>query len=518
MPLTLNALCYLQEWHERGDVQGGLAFRPLLGACRLDYSVTSLARIDTLLASLHRRLQPAPDTFLADTAQRNFLLLLAFYSGEVIGRALGVAPRWMSGEEAAAIAPALRIAAGSFTGSIVCRFEGATAAGMDFLMPLNSLGGRLFMGPEETGIQLVAGMFLSSAQMQAGAVALPPAPLAMPVADRAARASLADSALATMLPQRPGWADGHPLSLLFDAAPRLLREGRVVWGHVVQANKLLFQPAYFRGAPGEVLYDPAGRVSPEELGGLAQHLLDGKGRPSDDAELQRYTDHLADESTVLFGHPVSRRLMPYPLFTSTTYFDQLQLPDGMLSLGWLPLLLHDGLPGLALPLPCGLWAESLQQFWRDAGTERHGQRFDVQAAAREAAATTRAVTDTRSPAEQLCDEGVSHFLGRQVIQDYARARQCWEAAAELGSMAALNNLGTLHADGLGVPANLTTAMGYYKRAALAGLAVGALNMGKLYLRPDYPGRSRDHARLWLGKAAAQGNADAVALLKEHRLA
>lgn len=518
MPLTLNALCYLQEWHERGDVQGGLAFRPLLSACRLDYSVASLARIDTLLASLHRRLQPAPDTFLADTAQRNFLLLLAFYSGEVIGRSLGVAPRWMSSEEAAASAPALRLAAGSFTGSVVCRFEGATTAGMDFLMPLNSLGGRLFMGPEETGIQLVAGMFLTRGHMQAGASPLAPAALPLPVAGIAQRQALADSDIETLRPLRPAWADGHPLSMLFDAAPRLLREGRVTWGCVVQANKLLFHPAYCGGAPGEVLYDPAGRVSPEELGGLARHLLECKGRPSDDAELQRYTDHLADESTVLFGHPVSRRLMPYPLRTSTTYFDQLQLPDGMLSLGWLPLLVHDGLPGLVLPLPCRFWADSLQAFWCDAGAERHGQRFDVRAAAAAAHAASRTATGARSPAELLCDEGVSHFLGRQVIQDYARARQCWEAAADQGSAAALNNLGMLHAEGLGVAANLTTAMGYYKRAALAGLAIGALNMGKLYLRPDYPGKSRDHARLWLGKAAEQGNADAVALLKEHRLA
>jgi hypothetical protein len=54
---------------------------------------------------------------------------------------------------------------------------------------------------------------------------------------------------------RPAWLRANPsdgLSTLFDSLPALFTEGAVVWGHVIQANSLLFEPGAF-DFPGELV-------------------------------------------------------------------------------------------------------------------------------------------------------------------------------------------------------------------------------------------------------------------------
>jgi TPR repeat protein len=64
-------------------------------------------------------------------------------------------------------------------------------------------------------------------------------------------------------------------------------------------------------------------------------------------------------------------------------------------------------------------------------------------------------------------------------QEYDRAREQYEKAARVGSAEAMNNLGVLYQNGLGVTADRGKAIELYRRAASAGSAVARSNLDTL---------------------------------------
>jgi hypothetical protein len=166
----------------------------------------------------------------------------------------------------------------------------------------------------------------------------------------------------------PQWAREDPsdkLNLLFKAASDVFANGIVVWGHLVQANSLLFQEGT-DDCPGEVLFslDEKRQVEPEYLQCLARMLFSMKGKPQDDPRLQRYADILADELTRSFGRPVPREINPeHDCRTSATYFMRKHLPNRRLSASLLPLVVSPREPHFALPLPAKFWPGQLVEWW-----------------------------------------------------------------------------------------------------------------------------------------------------------
>jgi len=149
----------LARWERGLPFEGGLPFEPLLRRCRLDYAPASLGRIDRFLDALRSAHQPDEAVFLADAAQRQLLYLLAFYSGEVIGRALGAAPLWLLPPQAAALAPRQPMPARPFHAALSARFGTAQAAdGTLLFLPLAALCERLFApdGSTPPGLQAAA--------------------------------------------------------------------------------------------------------------------------------------------------------------------------------------------------------------------------------------------------------------------------------------------------------------------------------------------------------------------------
>jgi hypothetical protein len=90
-------------------------------------------------------------------------------------------------------------------------------------------------------------------------------------------------------------------------------------------------------------------------------------------------------------------------------------------------------------------------------------------------------------------------------QDYAKAREWYQKAADASYPAAMNNLGLLYEKGHGGPPEYNKAREWYQMAAQAGDTDAMFNLGTLYeegigLAPDH-----DQAREWYQKAADAGD-------------
>ncbi|MBK9656936.1 MAG: hypothetical protein IPO66_16400 [Rhodanobacteraceae bacterium] len=77
---------------------------------------------------------------------------------------------------------------------------------------------------------------------------LPPAPAAnWPLGLAGERPAVTADALPALRAETPVWATmetDEPLNRLFAHSDQLLLRGRVVWGALVQANNLLFEPEF----------------------------------------------------------------------------------------------------------------------------------------------------------------------------------------------------------------------------------------------------------------------------------
>jgi TPR repeat protein len=228
----------------------------------------------------------------------------------------------------------------------------------------------------------------------------------------------------------------------------LLLEGRVVWGALVQANQDLFNPTgQLAGAPGEVLYDPSGRVPREDLAEMAGKIYSLKGQEFSDPATAHFSKYLADEMTRVFGLDVPSFILPYPLKVSSTWFQRAHLPGGAISDKLIPLLISDAHPGAALPLPAMFFPGAA----RPAQTPGPGGYLpDPELAHLEPAS--------------LAEEGMLWFMGAMIERDYGKARAAWEKAASRGNPAALYGLGMLHENGFGVGPDLERALEYYEQA------------------------------------------------------
>jgi len=521
MTITPLALHYLNAWNARAVVMDGMAHRDLLDKCRLDYSIASLGRIDALLDIIRITCEPERNAFLGLPENRILLHFLAFYAGEVVGRALGSPPVWLDYRDAAALSPSYRDAFSfCFETSVCCRFPGSKALETEFFTPLHAIAARLFSPHSGKSIRVSAGLLLPP-EFGAEPVAGTPTPPLVPSLTGEAFESPLPASRCQYRPARPWRIDGNRLGHVFDNAERLLREGSIVWGATVQANATLFKPEYGIGACGDVIYDPSGRLPPEDLAGFARVISALKGTQPADARLKAIADHLADETDTVFGWDIPITVCPQPLKLSSTYFDQFFLPDGMLTLPCYPILVCSQCPGAVLPLPWQLWPETLTRSWRRESEARHGTRVDSRDWKQRCDEETQRHLDRdrigtgASNADKMYQEGLRYFHGLGVPRDCAMASSLWEISARLGNADSLYLLGKIHEQGLQVDVDIAKAISYYASAAENGHAMAQLNLGKIYLRGRESCIRTEDAKRWLQSAARQGNGEANRLLLMH---
>jgi hypothetical protein len=149
-----------------------------------------------------------------------------------------------------------------------------------------------------------------------------------------------------------------------------LAEGTVVWGHVIQANALMFEPGT-ANCPGEIVYSihDSSRAKPHDLQEIAQALYRLKGTKPADPELAPIANYLADEYIRVFGLPVPRTIsQSLRCMISSTFFVRKHLPKRRLWTPLLPVIVNRTQPHVAVPLPERYWPSDLVAWW--TGTRR----------------------------------------------------------------------------------------------------------------------------------------------------
>lgn len=96
--------------------------------------------------------------------------------------------------------------------------------------------------------------------------------------------------------------------------------------------------------------------------------------------------------------------------------------------------------------------------------------------------------------------------------DKQKAFTYYEMAAEQGDSTALNNLGSLYFNGIGVPVNYKKAIDLFEDAAKAGSSEAALNLGFIYLSGRNAASNAVHAVEKFSMAAEKGSAVAKFML------
>lgn len=167
---------------------------------------------------------------------------------------------------------------------------------------------------------------------------------------------------------KPSWLRQDPtdrLNILFKNLQTLFADGIVVWGHIVQANSLLFSNNSYN-CPGEVVYSIPDRrhADPPRLEQVARKLFALKGTEPGDSNLAPIAEYLTDERIRVFGLRVPSHISPdLRCQISSTFFVRKHLPHRRLCAGFLPLIVNPVKPFVVMPLPEGYWPDALLEWW-----------------------------------------------------------------------------------------------------------------------------------------------------------
>lgn len=195
----------------------------------------------------------------------------------------------------------------------------------------------------------------------------------------------------------PPWMARDPLQKSFSRYGDLWIGGRVVWGRIVQANRVLFA-AGSQDAPGDVLYDPSGMSNADDLRAPAKALQALKETQPADPDLRRFAEHLTNEETRALCMRVPSSISQWPLLVSTLLFHRNHLPDKKLSLAYFPLLINDQCPGVVMVLPSRWWPAELNARWLSKGS---AIADSTPPAIHPAASSQRLCTNCRNPMRKL---------------------------------------------------------------------------------------------------------------------
>lgn len=160
-----------------------------------------------------------------------------------------------------------------------------------------------------------------------------------------------------------------PLLRAVSDGPALLAGGRVVWGHLVQANRAAFDPANRRTLPANAVYSPDpyfdGRVG--ALASIARDLFSRKGSVPADRRLRAVVGAITDEHDRVLRHELPREFCGgREVYFTTCLLQPGHLPGGRLAQSAFPLLVNHAETPAVLVLPARFWPPDLVGRWAAA--------------------------------------------------------------------------------------------------------------------------------------------------------
>lgn len=158
---------------------------------------------------------------------------------------------------------------------------------------------------------------------------------------------------------------GDDLRCVYRDQRKLFKEGKVVWGHIVQANNALFEPGK-GNYPADMLYslDPYFDNNLEALERIAHRLYGLKGKEVEDEEARYFSDAITDEHTRVLNVQLPKSLSGgREVYFTTFMVHRKHLPTGYLVSGWFPILALPGASDATMILPSKYWAADLIPLW-----------------------------------------------------------------------------------------------------------------------------------------------------------
>ena len=158
---------------------------------------------------------------------------------------------------------------------------------------------------------------------------------------------------------------GDELYLVYESRKRLLREGNVALGFIVQANQELFSPGEY-DLPAQVVYC-SDRTIPdllETLAECAQRIFALKHTEPEQAEERKFADMITDEygREMRVSVPKAIAEIEDVTLTSLMVFRK-DLPHEYLTNSFFPMLTHPDTPAVII-VPSKFWPNEILQAWK----------------------------------------------------------------------------------------------------------------------------------------------------------
>lgn len=178
----------------------------------------------------------------------------------------------------------------------------------------------------------------------------------------------------------PNWMYEDRLIEQIKQLPKLYMNGKVVWGALIHTTLQMFEPTG-DNAVGEILIDPKGQTSAEELQEIAQKLeILQAGKIARSQDQQDYIQQHENEKVRLIDYPCPRSLTVKKLKIIHIWFWRTHLPNGMLSQSYFPILIHDNEKvEVATVLPAWFWPKKIREIWLAQSEKKFGHNYDLTA-------------------------------------------------------------------------------------------------------------------------------------------
>lgn len=146
---------------------------------------------------------------------------------------------------------------------------------------------------------------------------------------------------------------------------RLLTEGSIVWGTLIQANSQMFEPGN-TDCPGLMVYstDPYFDAHPRELLVTGRKIFSIKGTQPTDPALKAVADLVTDEMDRSMGFKLPAVFSDKQLSAAAFMVFRNHIPRGVLSCGMFPVLTHPSTQALMI-VPFEFWTMDMIMIWKN---------------------------------------------------------------------------------------------------------------------------------------------------------